>query len=257
MTFLLLLFFYLWIAPHVVQAAILGVMIHRKQYKQFPMFFLYTGFEILQFLTLLLVNYFRLMSHEHYHVLFSVGSAISTVIRFCIIYEILIHLFHNYPSLNRSGKILFRSAALILLVMAVVLSRGGYGAGAEHLRVVVSILDRTFSIVQCGLLLAMFLFSRYFGLSWRSSAFGIALGFGIFASVELASSAIRSQVGQSGNHFLDYFTMATYHLCVLIWLFYMLAPERRSKYNSENFPDEHDLDTWKQELQRLIQKKIK
>jgi hypothetical protein len=253
MTPLLLLLFYLWIAPHVVQAAILGVMIHRKQYKQFPMFFWYTGFEILQFLILLLVNYFRLISHEHYHVLFSLGSAVSTVLRFCIIFEILAHVFRNYPALNRSGKMLFRAATLILLVTAVVLSKGGSAGETEHLRFVVSILDRTFSIVQCGLLLSMFVFSRYFSLSWRSSAFGIALGFGIFASVELASSAIRSQVGQSGNHFLDYFTMATYHLCVLIWLFYMLAPERPTKYNSKNLP-EHDLDTWNQELQRLIQK---
>jgi hypothetical protein len=253
MTPLLLLLFYLWIAPHVVQAAILGVMIHRKQYRQFPMFFLYTGFEILQFLILLVVNYFRLISHEHYHVLFSMGSAVSTVLRFCIIFEILSHMFRNYPALNRSGKILFRAAALILLVTAVVLSQGGSAGETEHLRVVVSILDRTFSIVQCGLLFSMFVFSSYFSLSWRSSAFGIALGFGIFASVELASSAIRSQVGQSGNHFLDYFTMATYHLCVLIWLFYMLAPERPTKYNSNNLP-EHDLDAWNQELQRLMQK---
>jgi hypothetical protein len=253
MTPFLLLLFYLWIAPHVVQAAILGVMVHRKQYRQFPMFFLYTGFEILQFLILLVVNYLRLMSHEHYHVLFSVGSAVSTVLRFCIIFEILAHVFRNYPSLSRSGRILFRSAALILLVTAVVLSKGGAGGGTEHLRVAVAILDRTFSIVQCGLLISMFVFSRYFALSWRSSAFGIALGFGIFASVELASSAIRSQVGESGNHFLDYFTMATYHLCVLIWLFYMLAPERPPKYNSNNLPD-HDLDSWNQELRRLIQK---
>lgn len=253
MTPLLALLFYLWIAPHVLQVAILGVMIYRKQYKHFPMFFLYTGFEILQFLVLVLVNYLRLMTHEHYHVIFSLGSAASTVLRFCVIYEILVHLFRNYPSLDRTGRIVFRWAALALLVIAVAFSSGGSGGGTEHLRVIVSILDRTFSIVQCGLLLSMFVFSRYFALSWRSSTFGIALGFGIFASVELASSAVRAQVGVSGNHFLDYFTMGTYHLCVLIWLFYFIASERPPKYNSNELP-EHDLETWDRELQRLIRK---
>jgi hypothetical protein len=253
MTSFFSLLIYLWIAPHVLQVAILGVMVYRKQYRQFPVFFSYTGFEILQFLVLLVVNHLRLMSHEHYHVVFSLGSAGSTMLRFGIIYEILARVFHNYPSLNRFGKILFFWAALFLLAIAVGLSRGTSGGGTEHLRVVVSVLDRTFSIVQCGLLLAMFLFSRYFALSWRNTEFGIALGFGIFASVELASSAVRSQVGLAGNHFLDYFTLATYHLCVLIWLCYMLAPEPPARYDARGLP-EHDLETWNQELGRLIKR---
>jgi hypothetical protein len=253
MTPLLSLLIYLWVAPHVLQVAILGVMVYRRQYRQFPVFFSYTGFEIVQFLVLLAINHFRLMSHEHYHVIFFLGSAGSTWLHFGVIYEILARLFRNYPSLNRFGKTLFFWAALLLLAIAVGLSRGTAGGGTEHLRVAVSVLDRTFSIVQCGLLLAMFLFSRYFALSWRSTEFGIALGFGIFASVELASSAVRSQVGLSGNHFLDYFTLATYHLCVLIWLCYMLAPEPPARYDSRDLP-EHDLETWNQELERLIKK---
>ena len=75
MTPLLSLLIYLWVAPHVLQVAILGVMVYRRQYRQFPVFFSYTGFEIVQFLVLLAVNRLRLMSHEHYHLIFFLGSA--------------------------------------------------------------------------------------------------------------------------------------------------------------------------------------
>jgi hypothetical protein len=40
---------------------------------------------------------------------------------------------------------------------------------------------------------------------------------------------------------------------VLIWLFYMLAREQTPKYNPSDLP-EHDLETWNQELHRLIKK---
>jgi hypothetical protein len=245
--------YYLWIAPHVLLIAVLVAMFRRKLHRQFPIFFTYTAFEILQFLTLFVAEYLPSVSRKQYYMMFSFGSAISTILRFGILYEVFVHVFRNYPALDRSARVSFRWAAIILLVAAIAFSLGKSGDHVDRMLSVVSVFDRTFSIVQCGLLLFLFLFSRYFSISWKSHAFGIALGFGIFASVELATSAIRSQVGVSGNQILDFVTMGTYHLCVLIWLFYMLAREQPPKYNSKDLPD-HDLDTWNHELQRLIKK---
>lgn len=113
------------------------------------------------------------------------------------------------------------------------------------------VLDRAANILQCGLLIGLFLLSSYLGLSWRSYIFGIALGVGIIASVALAVSAIQSQVGYTYNVYLNYLTMVTYHCSVLIWMFYLLAPERSAQYTVKPTP-EIDLESWNQELQRLI-----
>ena len=47
-----LLFLYLWIAPHVLQVALAVMMVRRKLAREFPAFFLYTVFEVLQFAVL-------------------------------------------------------------------------------------------------------------------------------------------------------------------------------------------------------------
>jgi hypothetical protein len=245
------LFYYLWIAPHILQSVILMPMIRRKLYKQFPIFLLYTAVELLQFIVLLTVYiHFGSLADERYRGAFALGTAVSTALRFGIIYEIFTEVFRNYKALGELGRVLFRWATIILLLIGVALA-GTHGNGPDGFLLIVPILDRTVSFMQCGLLLFLFLFSRYFALSWRNYAFGIALGFGILASLELANSAIRSQIG-AGSYLLDNLGMATYHCCVIIWVFYLVAPERNTYRTPEKLP-QGDLEVWNRELQRLLQ----
>jgi len=74
--------------------------------------------------------------------------------------------------------------------------------------------------VQCGLVLFLLVFSRYLGTSWRQKSFGVALGFGAFASVELSLVAMSSLL--DSQRVSSFINMATYNLAILIWLGYML-----------------------------------
>jgi hypothetical protein len=250
------LFYYLWIAPHILLAVILMLMIRRKLYKQFPVFLLYIAFELFQFIVLLTV-FLRAgsLADDRYRGAFALGTAISAALRFGIIYEIFTELFRNYHGLSELGRVLFRWATIVLLLIGVALA-STHGNGNEFISIVAT-LDRTVRFMQCGLLMFLFLFSRYFALSWRNYAFGIALGFGILASSELANTAILSWIGKfsdlgKGSDILDYLGMAVYHACVLIWIFYLLAPERESVLTPKQLPED-ELEVWNQELQRLLQ----
>ena len=116
----------------------------------------------------------------------------------------------------------------------------------------VHVLNRAVGLVQSGLLVFLFLFCAYFRLSWRAYTYGIAVGLGIFASVDLATAALRVWVGTpaAGSYVLDFVTMATYHCCVLIWLVYMLVPEAASESVAE--VPHHNLEQWNAEMQRLL-----
>jgi len=61
------------------------------------------------------------------------------------------------------------------------------------------------SVVQCGLILFLFVFAAHFRLSWRRPVFGITLGFGIAASVHLAYWGLMADwlFGQK-SYFLDF-----------------------------------------------------
>jgi hypothetical protein len=245
------LFYYLWIVPHILLAVILVLMVRRRLYKQFPSFLLYSAFELFQFIVLFAV-FIRTgsLAGDQYRGVFSLGTAISTVLRFGVIYEIFTELFRHYNRLSELGKGWFRWATVILLLIGVALA-GTHGSGADGFLLIVPTLDRTVSLMQCGLLMFLFLLSRYFALTWRNRAFGIALGFGILASFDLANSAIRSQIGV-GSYLLDYLGMVAYHGCVVVWIFYLTAPERTTYRTPKKLPED-DLVVWNEELQRLLQ----
>lgn len=106
-------------------------------------------------------------------------------------------------------------------------------------------------MVQCGLLLGLFLFSRFLGLSWRRSAFGIALGLGVLTSVDLAMFALRAQLTSDvGADFLDLLITGAYLGCVSIWIGYSLAPELKPASLAVVPHDE--VETWNTELQHLL-----
>jgi hypothetical protein len=245
------LFYYLWIAPHILLVVILVLMMRRRLYQQFPSFLLYTAFELVQFTVLLAVFiYTGSLSDPRYRGVFSLGTAISTAMRFGVIYEIFTEVFRHYNTLSELGRGLFRWATIILLLIGLALA-GTHGSGADGFLLMVATLDRTVSLMQCGLLMFLFVLSRYFALLWRNYAFGIALGFGILASFDLANTAIRSQI-VAGSDLLDYLGMAAYHVSVLIWVFYLAAQERTPYRTPKQLPDD-DLGIWNEELQRLLQ----
>jgi len=249
MTALKLLWYYLWIAPAVVQLLVVGVMVRRKLYQQFPIFFAYAAFAVCSFAVVFATYVSPLFSGDDYTHAYSIRLAVTTALRFGIIYEIFFHLVRNYPPVSRFARPIFGWTLVALLLAGVVLAAFVPGNAAEHYMYVIRVLDRTASILQCGLLLALFGFSEYLGLSWRNHLFGIALGLGIFASVELAVAAVRAQLGYVKS--LDYVSMGTYHICALIWLVYVLKRERVASVAFTTLPA-HDTEVWNQELQRLL-----
>jgi hypothetical protein len=115
------------------------------------------------------------------------------------------------------------------------------------------ILEQTLYIIQCGLVLFLFLFASYFRLSWRQRSFGILLGFGIVSSEHLGTWAVMANgLLTDKRYLLDFLNMATYHLCVLIWFYYLFAPEKASTTSAVSLP-EHNLEVWNRELERLLQ----
>lgn len=244
--------YYLWVAPHLLLGVIVFGMVRRGSYRHFPMFLLYTLFEILQFGLLFGIAQ-SAIRFQGYKDAYSIGLGLSAAIRFAVIYELYQHFLQRYPTLDSPGRYLFCGSIGILLVIATVVGISAPATSPDPLFNATYAMDRAVSVLQCGLLVSLFAFSRFFALSWRSHAFGIALGFGIFASVELATSSVWLRLGAFGNRAVNLVTMATYHLCVLIWMFYLLRPEEPTSYIS-NPPPSHDLDVWNNELQRLVQR---
>jgi hypothetical protein len=83
-------------------------------------------------------------------------------------------------------------------------------------------LQRSIRIVQLGLILFLLLFSRFLGVSRKQLSFGIALGFGLFAGVELLLYALNSG-GFIGQRILNPINMLTFIAATCIWIGYSLS----------------------------------
>jgi hypothetical protein len=246
-----MLFTYLWIAPHLLLVALAVMMVRRKLVREFPSFFAYTVYEAVQFVVLYAMYHSDAVSGHQYTVVWLLGNCGSVALRFAIVHEIFGKVFESYPALKDFCAIVFRWATVVLLLVAVVLVGWASGYETDRLTTAYTVVDRAVSIVQGGLLVLILLLSRFFSFPWRSYVFGIALGIGFFASVELGIIAIRTQVGVGVRaEFFDMLSMAAYHCCVLLWIVTLLLPEREET-RVTSVPA-HNLDHWNDALQRLL-----
>ena len=83
-------------------------------------------------------------------------------------------------------------------------------------------MQRSVRLVQFGLILFLILFSRFLGVSRKQVSFGIALGFGLSAGVELMLLAMHSG-GLIGQGNLNLINMFCYDISEVIWLGYAFS----------------------------------
>src|SRR5437764_14444343 len=93
------LWHYLWIAPHVLQVIIVFVMIRRRLIAEFPIFLSYTIAQAVTGGTLVILDQSPLISPQQYWTAHWSFLAITTTLRFAVIYEIFSHLFRPYHAL--------------------------------------------------------------------------------------------------------------------------------------------------------------
>jgi hypothetical protein len=207
----------LWIAHPVLELSLAGIMFWRRLHRAFPVFFAYIVFQVVSFLILFPI--YRFDSGMPYYYAYWISAAISLAIGFKVIHEIFLDLLRPYPNLKDLGTLLFKWAALVMLLVAMVVtvaSQQGIETPLDH---AVIIVERFVRVIQCGLILFLLFFSRHLGVSRRQLSFGIALGFGSFACVELVGIALISG-NQTHTAKVSLINTTAYTLSILTWMGY-------------------------------------
>jgi hypothetical protein len=211
----------LWIAHPVLELSLAGVMFWRKLHRTFPVFFAYIVFQVLNFLILFPI--YRSNHGLSYFYAYWISAAISLAIGFKVIHEIFLDVLRPYSNLKDLGTLLFKWAGLVMLLVAMVVTAASQpGSGNETvLTQAVTIMERCVRVIQCGLIFFLLFFSRHLGVCRRQFSFGIALGFGSFATVELVGIALISG-GQVSSRAVNLFNTSAYTLSILTWMGYAL-----------------------------------
>jgi hypothetical protein len=238
----------LWVTHPCLQALLAGLMLRRKLYREYPIFLAYTISHVVRFVVLFCV--YHLDNREAYRSTFLGAEILDAALAFGAIYELYGQLFHTYDGVRKLAGIVFRGAAAVLLAVAVVTAAGSPGTDSSRVLAGLFTLDRSVNIVSGGLLLLLFLCSSYLGLRWKHFAFGIAAGFALDSSVELATFALRTQLGLLGKPILSLISSAGYNCAVFIWLAYLFSPQPAPR--PAKLPARLELDGWNETLLELL-----
>src|SRR5581483_7802985 len=213
-------FYVLWLMHPILQGGIAALMIRRGLLRHFKFFFAYIVTQLVSFAVLFPAYVWR--SYDAAFYLPWCLNAVSVAFGFLVIHEIFVDVFKSFHTLRDLGTVLFKWAGLVMLLVAGVVSVSTNSSEIAPWMQAIITSQRCVRIIQVGMVLFLLFFAHYVGVTRRQHSFGIALGFGSFAVIELI--LICSWVG---NHLsgptISMVNMIAYNSSLMLWLGYVVV----------------------------------
>lgn len=244
-----------WVAGLILQPALGVFLVARKLWRKYPIFTAYTVFNSIGNIIAFLLRETPLSSLLRdrplsYFWFLEAFNVITAFIGFAIAYEIFRIIFSPHRALRRLASLVFAACAIILAGMGASLIISEARFSSTDLMKSALVVIEAARLLEVGLIGVLFFFSRAFGLHWRQSTFGIALGLGIFATAELVATTIQSEFGPAAMNMLNVLRTGAFTFGVLIWIGYILAPE--PSFNI-GLPERSQLEEWNRAVMEFIQ----
>jgi len=173
-------------------------------------------------------------------------DSVDIVLRLLVIWEVFRQTFPKNSGLRRSLSKGLAMIAFMLLVLA-----GGTLWGYQNyngLRSLHLALDRSFGFVQAVMILGTLVVARYYGVRFGRNIQGIALGFGTWASISTANSAVVD-LAHSFLPYGDYLRPVSFAFMLVVWIWALRVYEPNPPI-IESEPVE--LNQWTEEWNRTI-----
>ena len=242
----------LWLVQPVFQAAIGYRMLTRQLYRDYFLFFAYTIEQLARFIVLFCT--FHLRKPLLYRNAYFAFEMVEAVLQLSVICEIFAHLFRTYEGIRRFAWVLLRWAAIVLVIIGLVVAVFNGGSDTDKMAAGFFTLGRSLEIVQGGLLFLLFVLASGLGLKWEQPGFGIALGFGIYTSINLVTFTLRMELGGGADRILSQVSNAGFDCAVLVWLITMYS--RRPAHRFEQQVPGWDVEAWNRALLDLLRRAV-
>jgi hypothetical protein len=199
------------------------ILYRRHLARLFPYFVVYLVFVGFKSYALIPVSKYSGFSSS----LFFYGSWGSTLISigltFVILYEVVRNVFTSGTlKISRSNFMLL--TALLLLAAAVLSTQMPALSDVPVMKGILAARN-ALRLEQIALLVVLAIATVFFGFYWGNLAFGIAAGFGVYASMDLVSGYVRGRLGIEGTHMSNLIDTWSYQIAAFIWLFYALKKQ--------------------------------
>ena len=238
-----------WFAALLLQAVLAGVLLFKKMWRKFPFFVCYS---VASFLStgILYSLYLSAVPPLVYTRVYWSSEAIGLFLGIAVVWEIFRDLLGPYPALKKLATQFFRGAVVVLVLVGCIVIYAQPFGDPNRIRTALFVMEQAGRILEVGLLLFLFSFASAFGLHWRQYVFGIALGLGIFVTVELVAVTMRVQFGPAAVSIFRIVRSVSYNSSLFIWIAYILAPELATQ--PSEMPKRAQLEQWNRAVMELI-----
>lgn len=196
-----------------VLAVVLGILVWRKLYREYPFFSLYLL--VTEAATLARFVVLSFIPRSYFYT-YWISDVIIALLNVLALYELFVRRI--FPQFYRVG--LYRYLFPILAALAVLF--GGLAALNPKNMGVLALEDRILDVIVVAVLMLFGLLMLVIGRQWTRYDFGIAFGFAIWSAGFLISTTIwmRSHYESVSAHI----PVIAYDITSLIWLFSFWSP---------------------------------
>jgi len=258
---------YLWLGQSVL-ALVLAIGLWRNKLRQkYALFFSYLLFLAFEQACLYFLDLSPKVSGITWWAAFCAGTIVEGILKFAVVAELLQDLLKPWPSIAQVLRNFVSGTGAALVLLAAVAGAFTAPDGAPWLIGGAHVLLQTIYFAQAGLIVSVFVLAAWFRIPWDRHTFGIAFGFAVAWCEHFGVWALIAGGLVRNKDWVDFANMATYHVSVLIWCYYLLVPEKipapdhRRLAPVDSLPAfsaalpqnyEETLNHWNRELERLI-----
>jgi hypothetical protein len=220
---------FIWAAAPILEVLCVYLLFRRKLLTQFKYFASFLAYEAAKNCVLFLCYHYASQQSWTYYASYWVGTAMADMFKIAVLYEVFCAAFRPFAGLQDLAKVVFKWAAASILVVGLLVFVSNPAAQANSklywLYLSVNGFEKVVRVMECALLMFLFMGSQHLGVSKKNRVFGIALGFGVAAFFQLLvySALAASHIRQLPM--LAQLLPMVYFVSLLLWVGYLLQPE--------------------------------
>jgi hypothetical protein len=236
-----------WYIPLGLLVVLLWVLIRRRAYRACPWFFVYAAFAVSAGIARFVVR----EQPQAYYLTYWITEAGYDLLGILVIYEVLRLVLGSLARAATARRIFpaifMVSVGLTLARAYAVPSQFGHGVAFYILAGEIAV-----RFVQVFIFAGLVALVPLLGLRWRQYPFGVATGFGLYATVALLINLKLSDFGTRFTFLWDVVSLVAYSVAVVIWIWFFSVPQKAPRADSElSAPSPGDLKEYKEALRRM------
>ena len=214
-----------------MQAVLCLLLLIRRSYREFPIFFAFSAVSVVGAITGLAVS----NNTALYRNLYWTNEALDIFLVFLALQESFRSVFRTFLGMKRF-RWLFPGIGILMIVVAVLRTIFLPRPAHSLFTVIILALEIGVGFLQFGIFSLFIVLIKIFHLRWRQHPVGIVLGFGISTAGSFVAFLLRSEIGTKFDPVVRIAPPIAYIIGVAVWVATFLREEPTSAAKGDATP---------------------